>query len=78
MPDQATTSTVLLTAIRAAGIPVHTGDAVQLLAADGRFCHPSTVRKRLRTLTRAGLLDRTTDVKGRCVYVLAAGEDGSS
>ena len=73
MPDQPTT-VALLAAITAAGIPVRTGDAVQLLAASGRVCHPNTVRKRLRTLTRTGHLDRTTDDQGRCMYALA-GED---
>lgn len=67
MPDQPTTSVVLLAAIRADGGPVRTGDAVRILATSGRLCHPSTVRKRLRTLTRAGRLT-AADVDGRRIY----------
>jgi hypothetical protein len=44
-----------------------------MLAAAGRSCHRNTARKRLRTLTRAGLLTATTDAEGRTHYALKEG-----
>lgn len=67
MPEL-TTRAYLLGAIRAAGQPVRTADAERILAASPLSCHRNTARKRLRGLTRAGLLTVTTDEAGRYVY----------
>jgi hypothetical protein len=68
MPELLTSRAFLLAAIRAAGAPVRTSDAERMLSDSSWSCHRNTARKRLRTLTRAGLLAAGTDDKGHRVY----------
>lgn len=68
MPDLLTSSAFLLDAIRAVGGPVRTGDAERILSDSSWSCHRNTARKRLRALTRSGLLVADVDANGRRVY----------
>jgi hypothetical protein len=77
MPEL-TSSTYLLAAIRAAGGPVRTSDAERILADSSWSCHRNTARKRLRGLTRGGLLAVDTDADGRHVYTATPWMEASS